>query len=256
MRLQMNAPYGLLKERIDHPILDRIHPEIYFSWQSLQEDLKEAERIAEALEKRGRSCTFHAPFIDLNIGAVDPLIREVSLGRIKALKPFMEVFRPDVVVVHGGYDPIRYDFDVGSWFDAARASMEELLRFFEGLSVIAVENVFDKNPHAIWSLLDEFRGEKVGFCFDPGHAFFLGNVPLRYWLDVLGEFLVEVHLHDNHGMSDEHLPMGEGAINFRELFGVFKSMEREPIYTLEVHREEHVDRALRGFERFYGATSP
>ncbi len=251
VKIHMNAPYRILKERIKDPLLDRIHPEIYFDWRSLEEDIKEAEKIASILREKDREITFHAPFMDINIGAVDPLIKDVTIKRITSLIPFVDIFSPSIVVIHGGYDPVRYDFDAGIWYDAARSSMDVILKAFDGKVTIAIENVFDRNPHPIWSLLDYYRGERIGFCFDPGHAFFLGNVPVTYWFEVLKDFLVEVHLHDNHGKSDEHLPIGEGLIDYKALFHLFKSLDNEPVYTLEVHREEHVERAIKSFERYY-----
>ena len=37
------------------------------------------------------------------------------------------------------------------------------------------------------------------------------------WVDSLGDHLGEIHLHDNHGTADEHLPVGEGTFPFKEL---------------------------------------
>ncbi len=251
MIFNINVPYVMLKGRIGEVGPSGLNPEIYFSWRDLEGGIEGSEDLAGKLKEWGRRITFHGPFMDLNLGAEDPLVREVTLKRMESLRPFVDVFEPVIVVIHGGYDPVRYDFDPGHWFDLARGSLEKVLRMFDGEVILAIENVFDRDPHPLWALLDEFRGEKVGFCFDVGHAFFLGRVPLEYWIDVLGEFLVEVHLHDNHGFSDEHLPMGMGSINFSPLFRRFKSMESEPIYTLEVHREEDVRPAIEGFERFY-----
>ncbi len=251
MIFNVNVPYAMLRERINDPLARVINPEIYFSWKDLEEAGEDAEFVAKKLKSWGRRVTFHAPFMDINIGAVDPLVRDVTLKRILGVTPFVEIFDPEVVVIHGGYDPVRYDFDPSVWLDAAKRSVESILKGFDGKVVVAVENVFDRDPHPLWSLFDYFRDEKIGFCFDPGHAFFLGNVPMTYWLDVLGEFLVEVHLHDNHGLSDEHLPLGKGSIDYPTIFRRLRSLKREIVYTLEVHREEDLDEAMKSFERLW-----
>jgi sugar phosphate isomerase/epimerase len=55
----------------------------------------------------------------------------------------------------------------------------------------------------------------------------------------LGPYIGQLHLHDNHGSHDEHLPLGSGKIDFYQLFTYLKSNEiPQPIITLEPHQEE------------------
>ena len=65
-------------------------------------------------------------------------------------------------------------------------------------------------------------------------------------MELLSSHLVEVHLHDNAGKSDEHLPPGDGSFDFLEFFRYLHQLPHAPLYTLEVHQEENV---LRGFEQ-------
>ena len=54
----------------------------------------------------------------------------------------------------------------------------------------------------------------------PGHEiaeFDSGEVSLDEWLVPLKERIKEFHIHDNHGKSDEHLPVGQGLFPFRDL---------------------------------------
>lgn len=58
------------------------------------------------------------------------------------------------------------------------------------------------------------EGTDLGMCFDIGHANTAGTIQ-----DFLGysDRFVNVHVHDNHGEWDEHLPVGEGNIDFRKV---------------------------------------
>jgi sugar phosphate isomerase/epimerase len=60
----------------------------------------------------------------------------------------------------------------------------------------------------------------------------------------LDEFIVNVHLHDNNGVKDEHLPIGEGNIDFSNMFNKMKNWRNKPLI-IECHSpaglEEGVD---------------
>jgi sugar phosphate isomerase/epimerase len=54
----------------------------------------------------------------------------------------------------------------------------------------------------------------------------------------------EVHLHDNHGEADEHLPIGEGGFDFDRFFKLLSQFGLNPVYTIEPHEEAHLRRSL------------
>ncbi|MFZ0611664.1 MAG: sugar phosphate isomerase/epimerase, partial [Desulfobacterales bacterium] len=85
----------------------------------------------------------------------------------------------------------------------------------------------------------------VGFCLDTGHQAAFGQASLVKWLDALGPHIGQVHLHDNHGLRDEHLALGRGKIDFPYLFRRLKTLcDTPPVITLEPHTEEALDPSL------------
>ena len=66
------------------------------------------------------------------------------------------------------------------------------------------------------------------------------------WVQTLAEFLMELHVHDNCGSHDDHLPVGQGNIDFRSLFTLLQARSIQPLITLEPHREEHLAESLAG----------
>ena len=102
-------------------------------------------------------------------------------------------------------------------------SFEELVKAAADSNVrLAVENTFDTMKPLEW-LLSEFPAERVGFCYDSGHdQLYPGEAGkafelLRCW----GHRLLTIHIHDNHGENDDHLPPGEGTTDWREFAQVF-----------------------------------
>ena len=111
---------------------------------------------------------------------------------------------------------------------------------------IALENVFDQTPEMLSRLLTHFSSPYFGHCLDIGHYNLFIKYDLKQWLDDLGPYLKEVHLHDNHGQGDEHLAPGEGQIDFPFLFDQLAKRKLSPALVIETHSQEQV---LLGVER-------
>jgi sugar phosphate isomerase/epimerase len=60
--------------------------------------------------------------------------------------------------------------------------------------------------------LEALKGADVGVCLDTGHAYLAGDL----WnvAQKLGDRLKVIHASDNKGKYDDHLPPGEGAIDW------------------------------------------
>jgi sugar phosphate isomerase/epimerase len=67
-------------------------------------------------------------------------------------------------------------------------------------------------------------------------------MPLR---DKLREF----HIHDNHGKSDEHLPVGHGMFPFRELKRLCKGLDA-PFFTAEASHESSAVDTIKAAKEF------
>ncbi len=77
------------------------------------------------------------------------------------------------------------------------------------------------------------------------------------WVRIMAPYLVEVHLHDNAGSRDDHLPMGEGNIDFPSLFRLIRRHVRvKPLYSLEPGREEDLEPSILGFMQLMGEVHP
>jgi sugar phosphate isomerase/epimerase len=68
--------------------------------------------------------------------------------------------------------------------------------------------------------------------------------PLNIWLQELGKYLGHLHLHDNRGRMDEHLPVGCGTFPFAELFQTLQAIKAKPSMTLEAHDQADLWQSL------------
>jgi len=113
--------------------------------------------------------------------------------------------------------------------DAAFSSLEHLILHARHLGVtICVENTTSEmgDPAYLRAFVDETRLTGLRSNFDIGHAH-LADGPVDERVEKgfapLRELVVGVHLHDNRGEKDEHLPPYEGTIDWRAAIKTLKS---------------------------------
>ncbi|MGM0510383.1 MAG: sugar phosphate isomerase/epimerase family protein [Thermoplasmatota archaeon] len=181
------------------------------------------DKIKNALSTTDLTIQVHAPFNDLNIASMNPGLRQAAIQEIERSYEMAVELDAEMVTMHPGvYSPIgRY------WEGTEEAAIGSLKRLNEmaddyGLNV-AVENMpnldvtMGVTPEDMRELLD---GSDMPFCLDIGHAYTSGR------LDDFLEFEpVNLHIHDNKGEEDVHLPLGEGEIDIEHVMDSLSSYD-------------------------------
>jgi sugar phosphate isomerase/epimerase len=113
--------------------------------------------------------------------------------------------------------------------DAAFSSLEHLILHARHAGVtICVENTLSEmgDPAYLRAFVDETRLTGLRFNFDIGHAH-LAELPQDERVEKsfapLRDFVSSVHLHDNHGEKDEHLPPYDGSIDWPSAIKILQS---------------------------------
>jgi sugar phosphate isomerase/epimerase len=251
-RVQVNLPFPMLVENLEAILSVGLQPEIYFSGVTLDRlSPGEVEKTSNALRGKGVPVTFHAPFMDLNPGAVDERVREITAFRFDQVLELVPHFQPRSIVFHPGYDRWRYDDDVDLWRENSLLTWRPLVKRAEAMGVkMALENVFEENPEPLRKVLEEIDSPFLGYCMDAGHGNLFSEVPLLTWVEVLGSRLLEIHLHDNHGKADDHLPLGRGSIDFPALFSLLREKKIQPTYTIEPHEIDLLQPSLEALQKY------
>ena len=102
---------------------------------------------------------------------------------------------------------------------------------------VAVENMPMKNLYYSKScnllrLIEETGDREVGFCLDTGHANILGE-KLTYIIREAGSRLKVLHLHDNNGRQDQHLPPFEGTLDWNGFVAALREVNFSGVVSLE-----------------------
>ena len=251
-RLHVHVPYPVLEESLQFLAERRLNPEIFFSADSLDALVPErAGAAADFLSGSGLATTIHAPFLDLNPGSFEPLLRDATRRRFRQVMSAAALFQPRVIVFHPGYDRWRYGDYKAKWLETSLDIWRETAAEASAMgTVIAIENIFDEEPGVLRALLEEIGSPRVGHCFDTGHLNLFGKISMEEWFRDLGAHIVETHIHDNTGARDDHAPLGTGTVDFPLFFSLMERYAPDAVWTIEAHSRDCLERALLNIAPF------
>ncbi len=180
---------------------------------------EETDRLVKGYTSTGRELgedILHGPFLDIAVHSSDKRIRAVSDCRIRQVCDIAVRLQAKAVVLHTNIIPNFYLPSYRqSWLDRNEAYITELLADYPSLWVY-MENMFDNEPDALAALAQRMSGQRFGVCLDIAHANISGTA-LSRWIEVCRPYVAHYHLNDNHGVIDEHLPIGEGNVPWGDL---------------------------------------
>jgi len=250
-RVQAHIPFNILRDKLLPTVIrEGINPEIGFNYAVLDQVRREDFlRVADSLREAELTITFHAPFMDLRPGAIDPRIRQVTIDRLHQVFDLVPFFRPRSVVCHPSFDERYYVSGEQTWLENSIETWEHFLILASQMdTIISLENVYETGPHHLSLLFGAFKSDHIRFCFDTGHFNVFSRMSLEVWVDKLASCLGQIHLHDNNGVADNHLPVGEGNFPFQDFFRMFQERGLAPIITLESHSEKDMWQMLRNIK--------
>ena len=249
-RVHVNLPFGKINDRIaDCFIRQGLNPEIGINHEVMTHyGRNDFTGMAERFLAAGLKMTVHCPFNEIFPGSPDPLIRKASRERLDGVFGILPLFRPRAAVMHLNYEERRFRFVYDAWISHIVPAVKHYAELCGKIgAVLSVENVYEEDPRAMADLFGRLKGYPVQHCLDVGHLNAFSETGLEEWLSLMGPFIGHFHLHDNDGTGDHHLPIGAGNVDFSRVSRFIREMDREPLITLEPHREEHLRDTLRGF---------
>lgn len=250
-KVQVHIPYPLLLERLEDVLSLNINPEIYIDGEYLDADPGDLKEIRKRFTEQGLTITLHGPYAGLNPGSADEDKRIYTAERYRQAFRVASYLRPKTIVLHAGYSERTFKGDFDLWLSQGMKTWPEFVQEAARINTtIAAENIFEKKPDSLKRLVESINSANFRLCIDTGHLNIFSAVEMEEWFKELGPYIAEVHLHDNRGSVDDHLPLGEGSIDFKTLFGALKAYAKDPVYTIEPHGEDVLKRAIKAVKRF------
>jgi sugar phosphate isomerase/epimerase len=187
-------------------------------------DPKSVERAAKRINELGMEAySFHAPFAPrIDIASSDEGQRLASVAEIFKAAEAASLLRVHYFVLHPGPEnpAVVAPEEQLPRLQHLIASLNQVASHCKELGIMCVlENklphlIFGKPSDILW-ILDGINSTEVGFCLDTGHAFFAGQIS-DLVRKVVSGYLRMIHAHDNNGTNDDHLPPGDGKINWNK----------------------------------------
>lgn len=198
-------------------------------------------RVRDALSDRGMEpYSLHAPFReDIDITSPDKATRDHSLREVLSAAEAAVTLEARYFVFHPGPEKSLEpppEERLQRMYNAAEV-LTEVCRYCRHAGVgLVVENML---PHLLFGnmrdmlwVIGAVDSLDVGACLDTGHAFLSGDIyQVMYKLSGHLQFL---HVNDNRGRHDDHLPPPQGNINWSMLLHELNEVDFHGALILEL----------------------
>lgn len=231
----------LLEHQRDLEIQDFARPDVLDS-DGLAAHLKD---IKSKLDGYTGRVGIHAPFWNLDLAAYDLKIRAVVQERFKQSLDAAAEIGATHMVIHSPLSFLGAPSNLIQPMIADKCLFEMVHKTLEPVvahagqinCMLVIENIFDKSPRMLTELVDSFNSDYVRQSLDVGHAYikhYEGAPPPDYYVRVAGNLLGHVHLQDTDGYTDRHWTIGDGKVDWKELFSALGEIDSQPRLILEL----------------------
>ncbi|MCH2101086.1 MAG: sugar phosphate isomerase/epimerase [Planctomycetes bacterium] len=173
----------------------------------------------------------------------DPRQRAIALDGVRAGMQAAADLGAEHAVLHLGWQRDSWTQNEHGW---AREAVHSLLSEPPANGVqLCLENIISSGTRAaaLMQLLDEVDPEgRAGICLDLGHAHVDGGVLAE--LECAAPRLCHLHLHDNDGQCDAHLPPGSGTIPWPLVLAQLEAAGFDGYGALEIRDQSRGERPV------------
>ena len=177
--------------------------------------------------------TLHGAFFDVTVHSSDREIRAISDKRVRQSMDIARRLGVRAVIFHtnliANFKNRAY---VDSWVIKNAAYWRALAADYPDISIY-IENMFDQDPEPMVALMRELEDVPgVSACLDFAHASAFGK-DAEKWVRALLPYVSHLHLNDNDGISDLHLALGAGKLDYAPLCRALSESGARPSVLIE-----------------------
>lgn len=235
--IYVHTPAHLLESRLTFLLNRNLQPEVACQEVSIEQlDLARIEDCAEQLAEKNLSTTLHAPFSGFNPGSSKKRLQNTARGMCQQSLQLAEIINARKVVFHPGIPYQATEKAQQKWLQNALDFWPDYIEQAAHIGTqICMENIYEPTSDVYRQLFAELGSSHFAHCFDIGHWNIFTDEKLEDWFSTLGPYVTHLHLHDNLGQHDQHLPIGAGNIDFSSLMQQLETLPTTPSMTLEAH---------------------
>jgi sugar phosphate isomerase/epimerase len=217
-------------------------------------DTRRLRELARVIHEMGLTvCSLHAPFgHDIDITDPDPAFRQQSFDRLTRAADALTIFGGGLYVIHPGGEDHDWVWDRETRIGRSAEGLNVLWqccreRRLDLVVETPLPHLLGGQPDDLERLLRVLPREGTGVCLDTSHTVLGG-----FLFEVMDRFasrLVHVQASDNRGHTDDHLPPGDGIIDWPKVESKLAAIGYQGVFLLELAGNgdvrEHVAHAAR-----------
>ncbi|MBO5688913.1 MAG: sugar phosphate isomerase/epimerase [Lentisphaeria bacterium] len=216
------------------------------------------------VDSHAMASTLEDPVWDLN--CLDPKYFKQIVAHRKTELQIVADMGVKTMTIHLGNSVAPYDTpeSIQRQEENILRCLEELVPYAESCGVtIGIENIWFKinTPEMLLKFCRWIDSPYLGCCFDSGHANLAAKgkgLQIANDPDVLEKMLpwiINCHIHDNDGLSDQHLAPGEGNVDWAHVTGLLANAPRLKCIQCEtIAKYTSIQAMCSGMQKFFGST--
>ncbi|HEC75732.1 MAG TPA: sugar phosphate isomerase/epimerase [Thermoplasmatales archaeon] len=211
-------------------------------------DVIDAELVRKTLNEYDIGIVGHTPYY-LPFSSPIEVIRKIAIEEAEKCFNAFEKLGADFVTVHGGWPPSLFNAKEG--IELQIESFKILLERAEkyGIKLMYESGVKELDNYTNVAKIMQAL-PKLYFHLDVGHVSLHGRDACKF-IRRLHTKIKHIHIHDNFGKDDLHLPIGTGKIKWENVIRELKKYYDGTI-TLEIFSDrEYVLLAKKRFEEMW-----
>ena len=171
-------------------------------------------------------------------------IRQSSLTEMLLSLDVAATLNPAKIVLHPSYIGGLSAFEIQKTKQIAMQSLTAIVDHADQLGLcLCIENMFPRyngfvEPKDFIEIFQQFP--QLRFTLDVGHANIgdQGENRVQGFIKLFSERLFHLHVSDNFGKEDNHLPVGSASINFENIIKLLKKFDYKSTITHEVFTKD------------------
>jgi sugar phosphate isomerase/epimerase len=202
--------------------------------------------LTAQLRRWGMGVVCHMPTF-VSLADLTDSIRQASVGEVLASLEVAAELHPHHVVLHpahiAGMGPFVMDLSHRHAYDSLTAIVEKAGEL--GL-ILCLENMFPRTrfcvePEDFRQVFEQFPSLKMTLDIGHGCIGSPGGKRVLQFIRQFSERIEHLHVSDNFGQQDDHLPVGSGSIPFASILAELKQSGFSRTVTFEVFTPDRQD---------------
>ena len=246
----LSEPFVYLIEHLPH--LDIKHFEL--ADEGLHSlNTRRVKKLKEIAVTRNLDFVIHAPWAGINIATPSPSLRRTVLKRLEKSIVYAGKLGCSLWIFHpGSRTALSHIYPEKDW-QLNLESVRTLLRISRREDVkIAIENTPEPFP-SLMKNVDEFTRfyddleDDIGMVLDVAHAHL--NNQIQDFLIHFTNKIVHMHVSDNDGVTDLHLGIGYGTVDWDHFSKLVKTKNYSKLLVIE--STQHIEESIQFLRKIF-----